>query len=79
MPNLDERNAFEQGLRIMLKLMEGCANEAMAAGEKDNAYFLMGIVDNAETNIAEIADMYHQSGYDVLLRQVAQACIVPEK
>lgn len=79
MPNLDEKLAFEHGLRIMLKLMEGCANEAMADGHKDNAYFLMGIVDNAETNITEIADWYHQSGYDVLQRQVAQACIVPEK
>lgn len=77
MPNLDERNAFEQGLRIMLKLMEGCANEAMADGKKNYAYFLMGVVDNAEKDIPEIAGWYHQSGYETVKRQVEQACIVP--
>lgn len=77
MPNLDERNAFEQGLRIMLKLMEGCANEAMADGEKNNAYFLMGLVDSAEKDIAEIANWYHKEGYATLRCQIDQACIVP--
>ena len=79
MPNIDEKNAFEHGLRIMLKLMEGGANEAMACGEKDNAYFLMGVVDSVEGGIPEIAEMYADSGYETLMRQVALACIVPEK
>lgn len=79
MPNLDEKLAFEHGLRIMLKLMEGCANEAMADGKPNYANFLLGIVDNAEQDIREIADMYHKSGFDVLMRQVSVASIVPEK
>lgn len=78
MPNLDEKLAFEHGLRIMLKLMEGCANEAMADGKPNYANFLLGIVDNAEQDIREIADMYHKSGFDVLMRQVSVASIVPE-
>lgn len=79
MPNLDEKTAFEQGMRIILKMMDGCANQAMADGHKDNAYFLMGLVDGAENDIPEIVEMYAASGYETLMRQVAQACIVPDK
>lgn len=79
MPNLDEKLAFEHGMRVMLKLMEGCANEAQADGKPDKANFLYGIVDSAEKDIPQITDFYAQGGYAVLMRQVSQACIVPEK
>ena len=45
MPHLYEKRAFEHGLRIALKFMEGAANEAMDAGEPGHANFLLGVVD----------------------------------
>lgn len=74
-----EQRAFEHGLRIMLKLMEGCADAAMADGKPGHANYLYGIVDCAENDIPEITTMYAESGYETLMRQVSQACIVPEK
>ena len=79
MKTILEQQAFEHGLRIMLKCMEGCANEAQAAGKSDMANFLYGIVDNAEKSIHELTAYYTESGYVTLMRQVSQACIVPEK
>lgn len=74
-----EQRAFEHGLRIMLKLMEGCANEAQADGKPNYANFLYGIVDHAEKDIPEITSMYAESGYETLMSQTTRACIVPEK
>lgn len=79
MKTILEQQAFEHGLRIMLKLMEGCANEAQAAEKSDMANFLYGIVDNAEKSIHELTAYYTESGYVTLMRQVEKACIVPEK
>lgn len=79
MPNLDEKLAFEHGVRITLKLMEGCTNEARAAGVPGIADFIYGAVSRAEEVIPNLANFYAANGYDVMMRDACRACIVPEK
>ena len=79
MPNLDEKKAFEHGLRIAFKLMEGAANEAMAAGEPGHANFLLGVVDSAENEISNIVGMYAYMGFDEFWKMVTAVPIVPEE
>lgn len=79
MPHLYEKRAFEHGLRIALKFMEGAANEAMAAGEPGHANFLLGVVDGAERELPNIVGMYAYMGFDEFWKMVTAASIVPEE
>ena len=79
MLNPMEREAFEQGYKIIVTMAEGMANEAMKDGRGDLAAFMMSSVDMARAALPDFVGMVDEAGMAVVLWDVEQACGVKHR
>lgn len=66
----DEKRGFQNGCRVILKMMEESGYNFQQKGIYTFANVLFGFVDRAEQDVEKLTELYSTYGYDVIMQAV---------
>lgn len=68
----DEKRGFQNGCRVMLKMMEGGAYILQDGGQRAIAEAVFGFVDHAEQDVESMTELYADHGYDTIMKALEE-------
>lgn len=64
----DERRGFQNGFRVMLKMVDEGGYIFLKSGRKDLANAFFGFIDRAERDVERITELYAKHGYEAIMK-----------
>ena len=68
----DEKRGFQNGFRVMLKMIEGGAYMLQDGSQRAIAEAIFGFVAQAEQNVENMTELYAEHGYDAIMQALEE-------
>lgn len=68
----DEKRGFQNGCRVMIKMMKSGAYILQDGGQRDIAEAVFCFVDHAEQDVERMTEMYAEHGYEAIMQALAE-------
>ena len=75
----DERRGFQNGFRVMLKMVEEGGYLFQNSGRRDIATTFFGFVSRSKRDVERITELYAEHGYEAIMQALEERGVEEKK